>query len=61
MRPSGSTIVIALMVLCTPLVFLADTRHTVRGLVLEVDAAHRRVLVSHEAIPNLMPAMMMPF
>ena len=60
MRPSASTIIMALVVLCAALV-LADTRHTVRGLVLDVDTAHRRVLVSHEAIPNLMPAMTMPF
>ena len=60
MRPSASTIIMALVVLCAALV-LADTRHTVRGLVLEVDAAHRRVVVSHEAIPDLMPAMTMPF
>jgi len=39
----------------------SDTRHTVKGLVVEVDADRATVVVSHEAIPNLMPAMTMPF
>ncbi len=60
MRPSAATIIVGLLVLSAPRV-PAETRHTVRGLVLEVDAAHRRVVVSHEAIPDLMPAMTMPF
>ena len=37
------------------------TRHAVTGMVLRVDAAARTVLVSHDAIEGLMPAMTMPF
>jgi protein SCO1/2 len=39
----------------------ADDRHACRGLVLEVDAAHRTFVASIEAIPKVMPAMSMPF
>jgi protein SCO1/2 len=38
-----------------------QTRHATRGMVLSVDAARRTVVVSHESVPNLMPAMTMPF
>ncbi len=36
-------------------------RYRVEGLVLRVDAAQRSLLVSHRAVPNYMPAMVMPF
>jgi cytochrome oxidase Cu insertion factor (SCO1/SenC/PrrC family)/Cu/Ag efflux protein CusF len=36
-------------------------RHAMAGLVVEVDAAHKRVVVSHDAVPGLMEAMTMPF
>jgi protein SCO1/2 len=36
-------------------------RHAARGLVLEVDAPGRRVVVSHDDIPGFMDAMAMPF
>ena len=37
------------------------SRHTVRGLMLEVDPLHSRFLVSHESVPGVMPAMTMAF
>jgi len=36
-------------------------RHAVRGMVLKVDAAQQAIVVSHESIPGVMPAMTMPF
>ena len=39
----------------------AQTRHVVKGLVLDVDLPHSRFVVSHEAIPGTMAAMTMPF
>ncbi|HET9270752.1 MAG TPA: SCO family protein [Vicinamibacterales bacterium] len=36
-------------------------RHTVRGMVLSVDAARKTVVVSHDSIPGVMAAMAMPF
>jgi protein SCO1/2 len=39
----------------------AQTRHSMRGMVLRVDAAHHSVVVSHDAVPGVMPAMAMPF
>jgi protein SCO1/2 len=38
-----------------------QTRHAVRGMVLTVDAARKTIVVSHDSIPNVMPAMTMPF
>jgi protein SCO1/2 len=35
--------------------------HQMRGMVLTVDAAHRSVVISHDSIPGVMPAMTMPF
>lgn len=35
--------------------------HPAKGVVLKVDAAHRTLIVSCEAIPNYMDAMEMPF
>ncbi len=39
----------------------AGARHAVRGLVLKVDRPGRTLMVSHEAVPGVMPAMAMPF
>ena len=39
----------------------AQARHSVRGLVLEVNAASRTIVVSHDAIDGVMPAMTMRF
>jgi protein SCO1/2 len=36
-------------------------RHAMSGMVLNVDAARRSVIVSHDAVPGVMPAMTMPF
>lgn len=36
-------------------------RYPVEGLVIQVDSAHRTMLVSHRAIAGYMPAMTMPF
>jgi protein SCO1/2 len=38
-----------------------QARHAVRGMVLTVDATRNTVVVSHDSIPNVMPAMTMPF
>ena len=38
-----------------------QARHQVRGLVLKVDAPRKTVVVSHDSVPHLMPAMTMPF
>jgi protein SCO1 len=39
----------------------AAETHAAKGIVLKVDAAHRSLIVSCEAIPNYMDAMEMPF
>jgi protein SCO1/2 len=39
----------------------ADRRYQVTGLVTAVDAPHRTVVVSHDAIPGYMEAMAMPY
>ena len=39
----------------------AAERHPVLGVVLEVDRAHGRFVVSHQDIPGFMDAMVMPF
>ena len=36
-------------------------RHEMRGMVLSVDAPHRSVVISHDSVTGLMPAMTMPF
>ena len=36
-------------------------RHAMRGMVLTVDAARKTVVVSHDSVPGVMPAMTMPF
>jgi protein SCO1/2 len=44
-----------------PGVAFGQARHAMRGMVLSVDASRKTVVVSHESVPNLMPAMTMPF
>lgn len=39
----------------------AASRYPIKGTVVEVDAAGRRVTLAHEDIPGFMPAMTMPF
>jgi protein SCO1 len=36
-------------------------RHAMRGVVLAVDAATKTIIVSHDEVPGVMPAMTMPF
>jgi protein SCO1/2 len=40
---------------------LAAEPRAMSGLVLSVDPSHRRFVVSHDAVPGVMPAMTMPF
>ena len=54
-------LVVALLAGVLSITTTAQARHAVRGLVLRVDAANRTVVVSHDAIPGVMPAMAMPF
>ena len=39
----------------------AQTTHAMRGMVLQVDTARRSVVISHDAVPGVMPEMAMPF
>src|SRR5580765_3138201 len=39
----------------------AQTTHAMRGMVLHVDPARRSVVISHDAVPGVMPEMAMPF
>ncbi len=56
------TVGLALAVLAAlPTPTSAQARHAMRGMVLSVDAAKKTVIVSHDDIPNVMPAMTMPF
>ncbi len=50
----------AVLALMCPTVAAAD-RHAMTGLVLSVDAATHSVSVSCDAVPGVMPAMVMPF
>src|SRR5438067_276725 len=40
---------------------IENRSYSVRGAVQSVDARERSVTIAHEAIPNVMPAMTMPF
>jgi protein SCO1/2 len=57
----ATSLLLALLVCALSLAVTAQTRHDVRGMVLKVDPASRTVVVSHDAIPGVMPAMTMPF
>lgn len=58
-RPIGR---LALMLLALmACAWAAADRHAAKGLVLEVDPAHRTFVASIESIPGVMPAMSMPF
>jgi protein SCO1/2 len=39
----------------------APARHAMRGMVMTVDPAHKSVVISHDSISGVMPAMTMPF
>jgi protein SCO1/2 len=50
------------MLLCVALgPVVAATEHSVTGMVIAVDPAHRTFTASIDAIPGVMPAMVMPF
>ena len=53
--------VLSLMLVCAVPAAAQSGRHAVRGMVLSVDSAKRSVVVSHDSIPGVMPAMTMPF
>ena len=59
-RRLAGTLLAALALVAGPGV-VAGERYAMRGLVLAVDPSHRRFVVSHESVPDLMPAMAMPF
>jgi len=40
---------------------IAQGRREMRGMVLKVDASRNTVFISHDAVPDVMPAMTMPF
>jgi protein SCO1/2 len=58
-----TALALVLMAAMSSQIFAQGTpaRHAMRGMVLTVDAARKTVVVSHESIPNVMPAMTMPF
>ncbi len=49
------------MVIAVGLLGGCSRRYKMEGMVLEVDRAARSMVVSHRAVPGLMPAMAMPF
>jgi protein SCO1 len=51
----------ALIALAVMAVSAQPARHAMRGMVLKVDLAKKTVVVSHDPVPGLMPAMTMPF
>jgi protein SCO1/2 len=53
------TLLLAVLVSATPT--HAEEKYSVKGMVIQVDAAHKTVVVSCDAIPNYMEAMEMPF
>lgn len=55
-------VVSTLVVLCgAPPAFSQNLRYAMTGLVLKVDRATRTLVVSHDAVRGVMPAMTMPF
>ena len=67
LKPCPTSVVIALVVVCLVAGAIPSStqprtgRYAVSGMVLQVDTARRSVIVSHDAVQNLMPAMTMPF
>ncbi len=49
------------LTLCLITIANADQRYSVRGLVLKLDASHKTMVVSTDAIPGYMEAMTMPY
>ena len=65
-RPSVAALAIVASVvvwISTPVAQPEDRtgRFPMRGMVLTVDESHRTLVISHDAVPGLMPAMTMPF
>src|SRR5207249_5002522 len=52
---------VALVLLLCPPALIGEERHTMRGVVLKVDAASKTMIVSTEKVPGFMDAMAMPF
>jgi len=61
MRASRLAFALVLVLTLLSISARAQTRHSMRGMVLRVDAAHNSVVISHDAVPGVMPAMAMPF
>ncbi|HEV8392735.1 MAG TPA: SCO family protein [Vicinamibacterales bacterium] len=61
MRHLVAAVALALALVAAVFAQSKDARHAMRGMVLSVDAARKTVVVSHDSIPNVMPAMTMPF
>ena len=57
MRRRAAALAVALLSGCGP----AATRHPAHGLVVDVARAERQVVIEHDDIPELMPAMTMNF
>jgi protein SCO1/2 len=58
---SVSRTLLLFALLLIPAAAHAQGRHHMRGMVVAVDTAHRSVVISHDAIADVMPAMTMPF
>jgi protein SCO1 len=61
---TGALIVSTVALLTAPAVTAPGqqrARHEMTGMVLRIDAAKRSVVISHDAVRGLMPAMTMPF
>ena len=61
MRRLGSYLGSISVLLCGASLVFAEQRHSVRGLILKLDAAHKSIVVSCDAISGYMDAMAMPF
>src|SRR6266567_7645086 len=62
-RPNNRARFLALLALCLGVVSAAsaDQRYPVKGLILKLDPADKRMIVSASAIPGFMEAMTMPY
>jgi protein SCO1 len=53
--------VVMAVVTATSIPAAAQSRHDMKGMVLTVDIRANTVVISHDAVPDVMPAMTMPF
>ncbi len=59
---AGAMVLSLVQVAVRPVRLEAQARRlAMRGMVLKVDLTHRSVVISHDSVPGLMPAMTMPF